>query len=1100
MKRIINTIILAFLFCLVCPADLYADHSFDAELGLGDVAVKDVKAAKIKDGPDSQKIGTLSYSYGVSQGRVYVIQNSSFAARSAELLPFPGKSFGGAASAPMSNYFWATDNGDYFTGEGAALYTILPNEKTAVKIGSGYGPDPCDSGKWLKIREIGYNSDTAQLFGTDYRNLYLIDTVTGGAEFIASFGVGYDGNSIKNVWAMDYDPDLGTMIIVDQKLSDFGSRVSSYMYAIDPNLAATPYTIAVTPIGAVGTTGLTDILYSNISGMMYGCGNAIDRWLAVDTVNPSLTSLVSNIGHNMVGLGGEIDPGEGVGVTVSGYAEIDVSAEAKFQSNTASDSDHNYQWLEISDLTAAADLAIPESNDAQEVTVSSYIDGNSEHLEFGAGFESEHIGLETSGGRGSGNVTASYIGNLTIGTDGSYPLGSDGLMLIVEGTKLLQSVVLAFKPCWSLRVYKDSAMDDLLMELTDDDLPEGDSDLFGFMGALIVRAGDDYYLRFNADWNPDQMPFDLDDDGVVDYNDLAIFASHWVEYNCNCQNDWCENSDFDGDGHVDLVDFAYFASLWLSNESGNFDIFSEFSLNFYFSTIGIPQYGVYNDLCSDAIALAEGVTSFGSNIDATGTDISSCCYQDTKDVWYRFTPDANGACGIEVEPDGYYTSSVSIFDGCDGNELMCGYGDLFFIGEQDNTYYIRVAGYRESKFDFDITVNCYPEPGNDDCGDAMEIFMGQTYQETTFGATGDSTSECGNNDCYDVWYEYTTDANGAVAFKAEFDVPDESLTLALYDSCDGNEVACAEDYCDLYDEGHGTVVLSAALLPDTTYYLRVAVGDYKMGDFELSVIPPPDNDECDAAATIVLDELVYGSTVAATGDMTSSCGWGDDFYDVWYEFTPSTDMIVGFIGMRDIENPWDIPPMTVSLYDGCDGDELACAMDEGEPMGENVEIPDECALIVYPLEAFQSYKIRIAYCEESMGDFTLEAIEFQPPASDDCVDANEIYKDEWLYEESTFGATNDGTSDCGWGNEYDVWYKYTADANETLYFIAESMDWDKYITLSIFDGCDGNELNCDSSDWVEVEQEVEEGITYWIRVAFDEEKMGMFNIGVNEGY
>jgi hypothetical protein len=48
----------------------------------------------------------------------------------------------------------------------------------------------------------------------------------------------------------------------------------------------------------------------------------------------------------------------------------------------------------------------------------------------------------------------------------------------------------------------------------------------------------------------------------VDYNDLEIIASNWLESGCEYPG-WCGGADLDVSGEVDFVDFALLAERWL---------------------------------------------------------------------------------------------------------------------------------------------------------------------------------------------------------------------------------------------------------------------------------------------------------------------------------------------------------------------------------------------------------------------------------------------------------------------------------------------------------------------------------------------------------
>jgi hypothetical protein len=52
-------------------------------------------------------------------------------------------------------------------------------------------------------------------------------------------------------------------------------------------------------------------------------------------------------------------------------------------------------------------------------------------------------------------------------------------------------------------------------------------------------------------------PFDLDDDGLIDYYELDVLINEWLRTSPGLQ------TDFNSDGIVDLADFAELAKYWL---------------------------------------------------------------------------------------------------------------------------------------------------------------------------------------------------------------------------------------------------------------------------------------------------------------------------------------------------------------------------------------------------------------------------------------------------------------------------------------------------------------------------------------------------------
>lgn len=57
---------------------------------------------------------------------------------------------------------------------------------------------------------------------------------------------------------------------------------------------------------------------------------------------------------------------------------------------------------------------------------------------------------------------------------------------------------------------------------------------------------------------------DLNGNGTVDFADMAIIASHWLNEDCGSDNEFCDSTDFDYNGIVNEADMMIFANNWLS--------------------------------------------------------------------------------------------------------------------------------------------------------------------------------------------------------------------------------------------------------------------------------------------------------------------------------------------------------------------------------------------------------------------------------------------------------------------------------------------------------------------------------------------------------
>ncbi|MCX5632679.1 MAG: hypothetical protein NTW93_03255 [Phycisphaerae bacterium] len=85
-----------------------------------------------------------------------------------------------------------------------------------------------------------------------------------------------------------------------------------------------------------------------------------------------------------------------------------------------------------------------------------------------------------------------------------------------------------------------------------------------------VRARDTSLAHNTGGWSDEQfatievfddIPGDVTKDGIVNWNDMQIFAGQWL--NTCSSPDWCNGCDIDKSGTVDFVDFSKLAENWL---------------------------------------------------------------------------------------------------------------------------------------------------------------------------------------------------------------------------------------------------------------------------------------------------------------------------------------------------------------------------------------------------------------------------------------------------------------------------------------------------------------------------------------------------------
>ncbi len=127
-----------------------------------------------------------------------------------------------------------------------------------------------------------------------------------------------------------------------------------------------------------------------------------------------------------------------------------------------------------------------------------------------------------------------------------------------------------------------------------------------------------------------------------------------------------------------------------------------------------------NDLCPNAICVADGIPMGGSNVNASGSGGTGCDTGFPVDVWYHYTPTVSETVNISLCGGASFDTILSVHDVCNGLALACddeGCGtaqsELSLGMTAGTTYLIRVDGFGEASGPFTLTVSggggtCYP--------------------------------------------------------------------------------------------------------------------------------------------------------------------------------------------------------------------------------------------------------------------------------------------------------------------------------------------------------------------------------------------------------
>ncbi len=307
------------------------------------------------------------------------------------------------------------------------------------------------------------------------------------------------------------------------------------------------------------------------------------------------------------------------------------------------------------------------------------------------------------------------------------------------------------------------------------------------------------------------------------------------------------------------------------------------------------------------------------------------------------------------------------------------------------------------------------------------------------------------------------------------------------------------------------------------------------------------NDTCRRAIEVTDGDTPYSNIGATTDgpDEPTACRFPPDLYthieaDIWYEYEATCTGILT-VDLCDSSHP----DPRVAVYAGC-GD---CPV-ESEPLACN---DDFCGLRSYAtlnVVQNQCYTIRIGGYrgQQGTGTMTLSCGVVPPPTGACCDDGDclaTLTEADCLGQKGTWfqGGTcpgfscpispppNDECTNCtrvftgvpatgrtraATGNEtsscstkgpdpFDAWNCWTADCTGRVTIRTCGSFFDT--TLAVYDACDGTEIVCDNDSCPvsqfpqnrsQVELDVTEGTTYYIRVAGDNGAQGDYTLLVNE--
>lgn len=443
-----------------------------------------------------------------------------------------------------------------------------------------------------------------------------------------------------------------------------------------------------------------------------------------------------------------------------------------------------------------------------------------------------------------------------------------------------------------------------------------------------------------------------------------------------------------------------------------------------------------NDDCQDAleiVGIAIQQIIYPDNRGANESLDASCDNnaENNLDMWYWFEMPYDGKVkisGISI------VERVTLYDSCAGSEIIC-LPAGGFIKDLDSgvVYLLRYATNSAYAGTYNLNIQAFPRPVNDDCSAAIVLPGISNLQSITLdnrGASESLTASCEmvSEDNLDLWYTFTMPFYGKVKVDGLWTVHQ----AVLFDSCGGNEVDCLPGGGFFHHLDSGK-----------TYSLRYASASQFaiQNTITVQAFSVPQNDDCSEALTIPnieLAQLVSLDTREASESLDASCeDPAQNNLDLWYTFT------MPFNGQVEVSGVFGVNRLV--LFDSCGGNELNCLIGNG----------------FFPqLTGGTTYLLRYAAitANANTDQFTIQAFPAVP--NDRCEDAFAIEKVDSLQfiPTDTREATESirATCDLPGVESLDLWYHFTMPFDGTISLSSVN----NAHRISLWDSCGGMEIFC----------------------------------------
>jgi hypothetical protein len=352
------------------------------------------------------------------------------------------------------------------------------------------------------------------------------------------------------------------------------------------------------------------------------------------------------------------------------------------------------------------------------------------------------------------------------------------------------------------------------------------------------------------------------------------------------------------------------------------------------------------------------------------------------DVWFDWSPDADGAWLLTMCNSAAFDTRITVWDACAGIELGCnddgpcsGFTSELAVGnllDADN-YLLQVGGWSTESGTGTLNISALaPPPANDACSAAIAIADGggsHAFDTTTATSSGVLPSCGGDDPPRDIWLQWSPDADASWSFATS--AATYSTRIAVYTACGGSILEC--------DTGNPNSSMTVPGLLDANDYLIQVAGTTSgsgTGMLDIAVFVPP---TCGNPTVLPagMNSIMVDTGLSSTSGLHPGCGGGAAPVDEFFEWTP------------DIDGEWSFETCAaatfdtrIALYDNCTGDTVLACNDDSCGFSSRIQVPG--------LVAGTQYYLQVGGFGGETGSCTVDIARVLPPMNDGCGGATAV--------------------------------------------------------------------------------------------------------------